>query len=135
RPSVLIIRRLAAFNGARFSVAVPAHARQRLEYLSIDGSRSAAGTSCPNRPAHGRTKGAHRWPAVNSSTQVSRVPSLAGGEVNAPSTRRKSPQIRGAPHPQLVYPARLGLDPEGTNPSARNWFGAEDGNPSASDLE
>src|SRR5215472_13892498 len=95
-PSILIIRRLAAFNGAGFSVAVPAHARQLLEYLSIVGSRSAAGTSCPNRPAHGRTKGAHRSPAVNSSTHVSRVPSLASGEVNAPSTRRKSPQIRGA---------------------------------------
>src|SRR6516225_2280907 len=80
------------------------HARQLLEsarekrakgeigYLSIDGSRSAA-ASCPSRPAHGRTKGAHRSPALNSSTHVSRVPSVAGGEVNASSTRRKSPQI------------------------------------------
>src|SRR5438132_4028884 len=95
-PSILIIRRRAAFNGAGFSVAVPAHARQLLEYFSIDGSRTAAGASCPSRPAHGRTKGAHRSPALNSRTHVSRVPSLAGGEVNAPSTRRKSPQIRGA---------------------------------------
>src|SRR5262249_27761815 len=45
------------------------HARQLLEYLSIDGSRSAA-ASCPSRPAHGRTKGAHRSPALNSSTHV-----------------------------------------------------------------
>jgi hypothetical protein len=30
-PSILIIRRRAAFNGARFSVAVPGHARQPLE--------------------------------------------------------------------------------------------------------
>src|SRR6516165_3375407 len=93
RPSILIIRRLAAFNGAR---SVPAHARQLLEYLSIDVSRTAAGASCPSRPAHGRTKGAHRSPALNSRTHVSRVPPLAGGEVNAPSARRKSPQIRRA---------------------------------------
>src|SRR6516165_10747442 len=96
RPSILIIRRLAAFNVAGFSVAVPAHARQLLEYLSIDGSRTVAGAFCPSRPAHGRTKGAHRSPALNSRTHVSRVPPLAGGEVNAPSARRKSPQIRRA---------------------------------------
>src|SRR5262249_44423936 len=62
----------------------------------IHESRSGTGASYPSRPAHGRTKGAHRSPALNSRAHASRGPSLAGCEVNAPSARRKSPHIREA---------------------------------------
>ena len=59
----------------------------------IHESRSGTGTSCSSRPAPRRTKGAHCSPELNSTAHASRGPSLAGGEVNAPGARRKSPHI------------------------------------------
>src|SRR5262249_55988531 len=103
----------------------------------IHESRSRTGASYPSRPAHGRTKGAHRSPALNSRAHASRGPSLAGCEVNAPSARRKSPHIREAlradprsvearivrvgdqPRPARIEPAAWALDGRGLVTSRR----------------
>src|SRR5260370_28999063 len=62
-------------------------------FRPIHESRSGTGTSCSSRPAPRRTKGAHCSPELNSTEHAIRGPSLAGGEVNAPGARRKSPHI------------------------------------------